>query len=211
MSLKLGVGRNAVREGLRALEQAGIITLKAGKGGGASVTSGRPAVIVENMRDLLYLGSITFDNLWETRLLLTDVVIQLAAQNMTQEDFELLEANVARAHNLFDSGKLREKSRCNIDFHDTLAAATHNPMIQVFMSSLSDLVRNFTERLGSDPSDDTLASRKRFLAALKRQDIPAAQKEMRADLLRVHDFYQQLSRDADQADAERGAKFGLSG
>lgn len=70
------MGRNVVREGLRALEQAGIVDLRPGKTGGAFVTWGRPNVISENMRDLLSLGKISFDDLWDTRLLFADVVIR---------------------------------------------------------------------------------------------------------------------------------------
>lgn len=200
LSVRLGVGRNAVREALRALEQAGIVDLRQGKTGGAFVTSGKPDVISESMRDLLYLGNISFDDLWETRLLLSDTVVQLAAERMTDTDLAALEANVDRAEAFFAAGHLAEKSRCNIDFHDTLATAAKNPMLAVIMSSVSDLVRHFTERLGSDPGAGTLESRRRFLAAIRAGDVAAAKAEMRADLTRVHDFYQALAagRDAEQ-------------
>ncbi|WP_277279700.1 FadR/GntR family transcriptional regulator [Novosphingobium cyanobacteriorum] len=194
LSVRLGVGRNAVREGLRALEQAGIVDLRPGKTGGAFVTSGRPNVISENMRDLLSLGNISFDDLWETRLLLADVVIRLVVENMTDEDLAALEANVARARLHYESGRLREKSRCNIEFHDVLAAATHNPLLGVFMTSIADLVRHFTEQLGSDPGQETLRSRERLLVALRARNGDAAIAEMRRDLIRVHEFYKNLAR-----------------
>jgi GntR family transcriptional regulator, transcriptional repressor for pyruvate dehydrogenase complex len=193
LSVRLGCGRNAVREALRALEQAGIVTLRPGKGGGAFVTSGRPDVVVESMRDLLFLGSITFDDLWETRLALADVVVRLAVERMDEDDLAGLVENVAQANAFYDAGRLAEKSQANIDFHDRLAKATHNPMLAVIMASVSNLVTSFTQRLGSDPGPETLRSRVRFLAALRDRDVAAAQAEMRADLIRVHDFYQQLS------------------
>lgn len=194
LCVRLGIGRNAVREGLRALEQAGIVDLRPGKAGGAFVTSGRPNVISENIRDLLSLGNISFEDLWDTRLRLADVVIRLAVERMTDADWAALQANVARAKALYESGRLREKSRCNIEFHDVLAAATHNPLLAVFMNSIADLVRHFTERLGSDPGPETLQSRERLLVALKARDADAAIAEMRTDLIRVHDFYKSLSR-----------------
>ncbi|MDO7836678.1 FadR/GntR family transcriptional regulator [Sphingobium sp. HBC34] len=194
LSARLGIGRNAVREGLRALEQAGIVDLRPGKTGGAFVTSGRTNVISENMGDLLSLGKISFEDLWDTRLLLADVVIRLAVERMTEDDLAALKANVARARALYDSGRLREKSRCNIEFHDVLAAATHNPLLAVFMTSMADLVRRFTEQLGSDPGPETLQSRERLLDALQARDAEAAIAEMRADLIRVHDFYKSLAR-----------------
>lgn len=194
LSARLGVGRNAVREGLRALEQAGIVDLRPGKTGGAFVTSGRPNVISANMRDLMSLGNISFDDLWDTRLLLADVMIRLAVERMTDDDLRALEANVVRARALYESGRLREKSRCNIEFHDVLAAATHNPLLAVFMNSIADLVRHFTEQLGSDPGPETLHSRERLLTALRARDAEAAIAEMRADLIRVHNFYKTLAR-----------------
>lgn len=194
LSARLGVGRNAVREGLRALEQAGIVDLRPGKTGGAFVTWGRPNVISENMRDLLSLGKISFDDLWDTRLLFADVVIRQVVEHMTEEDLCALEANVAKARALYESGRLREKSRCNIEFHDVLAKATHNPLLGVFMTSLADLVLHFTEQLGSDPGPETLQSRARLLVALRARDAEAAIAEMRADLVRVHEFYKNLAR-----------------
>jgi GntR family transcriptional repressor for pyruvate dehydrogenase complex len=192
LSVRLGVGRNAVREALRGLEQAGVIELRPGKGGGAFVTGGRPDVLGRNLRDLLELGSITFDNLWEARLMLADAVIELAAANMTPADFAALEANLARAQALYRAGDLSAKSGLNIAFHDVLARATGNPLIAAIMISVSDLVRHFTERLGSDPGPETLESRARLLTALRAGDIPQARAEMRSDLLRVHHFYRSL-------------------
>jgi GntR family transcriptional repressor for pyruvate dehydrogenase complex len=196
LSSTLRVGRNAVREALRTLEQAGVLQLRIGKTGGAFVTSGNPDVISANMRDLLQLGNISFDDLWETRLLLTDIVVRLAIERMSSDDIAALEANVERAVALYDAGRLKEKSRCNIDFHDTLAAATKNPLVAVLMASLSNLVRHFTERLGSDPSRETLASRRRFMVAVQARNAEAAIDEMRSDLNRVHDFYRRLAREA---------------
>ena len=196
LSVQLGVGRNAVREALRVLEQAGIVELRSGKAGGAFVTSGRPDVIAESMRDLLNLGNISFDNLWETRLLLSDVVVTLACERADESDLAELTAKLAEARDAYASGDLARKSRCNIDFHERLAQATHNPMIGVIMASVTDLVRYFTERLGSDPSARTLDSRDRFLEALRRGDAEQAKAEMRADLKRVHAFYQDLAREA---------------
>jgi GntR family transcriptional regulator, transcriptional repressor for pyruvate dehydrogenase complex len=194
LSARLGVGRNAVREALRGLEQAGVVELRPGKGGGAFVTGGRPDVLGRNLRDLLELGSITFDNLWEARLTLVDAVLELAVGNMTEADFAALEANLAQAQACYAAGDLTAKSRRNIEFHDTLARATHNPLIAAIMVSVSDLVRGFTERLGSDPGPKTLESRARLLKALKTGDVHAAQAEMRSDLRRVHRFYRSLER-----------------
>lgn len=192
LSARLGIGRNAVREALRALEQAGVVELRPGKGGGAFVTSGRPDVISASMRDLLALGSITFDNLWEARLALTDAVIELAVAHMTPADLETLRDNLAIARAHYEAGRLREKSRSNIDFHDALARATGNPLIAGIVAGVSDLVRHFTTQLGSDPGPETLHSRERLLDALARRDAVAARAEMRADLLRVHAFYRGL-------------------
>ena len=194
LSARLGVGRNAVREGLRALEQAGVVDLRPGKTGGSFVTSGRTDVISQNMRDLMSLGKISFDDLWNIRLLLADAVIRLVVEQMTDDDLRALEANVAQARELYEKGLLREKSRCNIEFHDVLAAATHNPLLAVFMNSTTDLVLHFTEQLGSDPGPETLHSRERLLIALRARDPQSAIAEFRADLIRVQDFYKALAR-----------------
>jgi GntR family transcriptional regulator, transcriptional repressor for pyruvate dehydrogenase complex len=192
LSARLGVGRNAVREALRGLEQAGVVELRPGKGGGAFVTGGRPDVLGRNLRDLLDLGSITFDNLWEARLVLVDAVLELAATNMTEADFDALEANLAEAQASYRAGDLKTKSRRNIEFHDALARATGNPLIAAIMASVSGLVQSFTERLGSDPGPETLESRARLLISLRAGDVRSAQAEMRSDLLRVHRFYRAL-------------------
>ncbi len=192
LSAELGVGRNTVREALRSLEQAGVIVLHAGKGGGAFVTSGRPDVIGASLRDLLVLGNITLDSLWEARLALSEVVIDLAIAHMTQADLADLRANVELARGHWQAGRLPEKSRANIDFHDVLAHATGNSLMVAIMAGVSDLVRSLTGRLGSDPSSATLQSRERLLDALDRRDAAAAKAEMRSDLVRVHAFYRSM-------------------
>src|SRR5438045_734724 len=87
LSAQLHVSRNTLREALRALEHAGIVEMRKGATGGAFVRSGSSGVIVNGLRDLYHLGAITPKELTEARVWLSEVVVRIACERATDEDF----------------------------------------------------------------------------------------------------------------------------
>lgn len=196
LSQQLGVSRSALREALRGLETSGVIELRKGKSGGAFISRGNPGAVADGMANLLRLGNISFAHLTEARLWIEALVVRIACERATAEDIAALEENLRTAEALYAQGRLAEKTRANIEFHDLLARATRNPVLAIVARTMNDVMRAFAERLGSDPSRPVLGSRERFMAALRARDAEAAIAENEKTLRAVHRFYERAAREA---------------
>lgn len=138
---KLGVSRNALREGLKVLRARGIINTEQGKGSFVADLSG-PGVA----SPLLHLFSSqprTLYDLFEVRSLLEGESARLAALRGTDADFVL----ITRAYEaLLDAhGHLLEASehaRLDHAFHLAICEASHNPVLVQTLLSLTDLLLN---------------------------------------------------------------------
>src|SRR5882757_572778 len=89
---QFGVNRSTVREGIRLLEQSGLVEREGGK---------RPRISVPHYMDLassatraLFLHSVTFRELWEASILVEPAIAEIAARNATEADLAELEANL---------------------------------------------------------------------------------------------------------------------
>lgn len=197
---RLGIGRASLREALRSLEAAGVLELRKGRSGGAFVTSGDPGAVSSGMRDLLYLQNMSFADLTEARILVMRDVVHLAIDRLTEADIAALETNIAEAEALFAAGRLMAKTEKNIEFHVVLARATKNPIFVLLVQTLTDLFVQFVRRLGSETTQETFHSRRRFMAALKAKDRASALREMDANLDKVHELYSRLAGQAARHD-----------
>ncbi|OWT63573.1 FadR/GntR family transcriptional regulator [Candidimonas nitroreducens] len=186
LSARLRVSRNTLREALRALEHGGIIEMRKGATGGAFVRPGSSGAIVNGMRDLYHLGAITPAELTEARVWLSEVVVRVASDRATEEDFAALEANVDAASK---AANFDERAKHNREFHIILARATRNPILVITMEGIVEVFAQFIAQIG--PSDNTfiLPSRRRFIKHLRARDAAAAAAEMSKALVRLQTKY----------------------
>ena len=191
---QLKVSRSALREGLRTLEIAGIVELRKGRSGGAFITRGNQQVVSDSMADLLRLGDISWHHLTEARIWIEEVIVRMACTRATPEDIEALEENIREAMLLFEKGQLMAKTDVLIDFHNVLAVATRNPVLVMITRMLTDTLRYFTRRLGSETTREVFRSRRRFMTAFAKGDVEAAVAEMERNLRKVHRLYLRLAK-----------------
>jgi len=185
-----GVSRNTMREALRALELSGLIELRLGSAGGAFVLPGSSNAVVNGMRDLYFLGAITPEHLTDARIAVSAAVIRMACVQMTDDDLEALEKNIAAAARADKAGDFLERTRHHQAFHVLLAKATHNPILLAAAEGIMEITRQFVKAIG--PTEDqnyTLPSRRRLLGHLRRRDADKAVKEMAAALTKLHEGY----------------------
>jgi DNA-binding FadR family transcriptional regulator len=171
-----------------------LIETRKGKTGGAFITRGDPKVVAGGMADLLRLGNTSFQHLTEARLWIEEIIVRAACERATAADLEALARNVAEAEQLSGEGRRMEKTLKNIEFHDLLARATKNPVLEVMARTMNDVMRAFAERLGSDPSRAVIGSREKLLAAIKGGRARAAVEENAKALRAIHRFYATASK-----------------
>ena len=192
LASRFAVSRNTLREALRALELAGMIELRKGATGGAFVLPGSSGVIVNGLRDLYHLGTITPQHLTEARIWLSEVVVRVACERATEADLLALEANVAAAARAHNAGNFAERAALHREFHTILATITRNPIVQITMEGVSEVMAQFIKRIGPSENPFTLPSRRRLLKHLRARDADAAVLEMTRFLQRLQTKYLDL-------------------
>jgi GntR family transcriptional regulator, transcriptional repressor for pyruvate dehydrogenase complex len=87
---RFGVNRSTVREGIRLLEQSGLVARDE-----PAAAGGRAALPSPRMSRALILQQVTFRELWHTSRALEPAAVEPAMDNATSEDLAALRANIA--------------------------------------------------------------------------------------------------------------------
>jgi DNA-binding FadR family transcriptional regulator len=130
---QFGVNRSTVREGIRLLEQSGLVEREGAK---------RPRIALPHYLELassasraLVLASVSFRELWEASFLVEPMMAEIAARNITARDLDRLAANVRDMEGLI--GLIEADEIIDIDdfvaldraFHEILALGSGNRVL----------------------------------------------------------------------------------
>ena len=110
--------RGSVREAIRTLEQAGLLVVRRGAGGGAIVADGDLRHVTDSLFTLIRLGSVSIHDLTEVRVILEPRIASLAAQRITAEELARIEAYVAKHAEAIAAGHLH--ATADLGFHRML-------------------------------------------------------------------------------------------
>lgn len=175
LATEFRVSRPAVREALRTLEISGVVSLQKGVKGGAFIRDGNPALLTQSLQDLMFLGRVSLASLAEARHLINGVVIELACERATEDDFLALEANMREIE---QSDDLEHRANEGVRFFGLIARATRNEVLVMLVDSLSDIIRFVIDRTGRKARPELVPVRHRILKALRARDAKAAARGM---------------------------------
>lgn len=143
LAQEFGVSRTTVREALRSLAAAGLITKIPGVAGGSFVQSvdhrALGLVLGDSLVNILRLGSITRTEVQQLRRMLEVPAAALAAENRRDEHLELLTRILDR-----EKGTTVEDPavpQLDISFHSAVAEATGNRPLASFVAALHQATR----------------------------------------------------------------------
>ncbi|GAF94726.1 unnamed protein product, partial [marine sediment metagenome] len=123
----LGVSRTSVREAIKALSFSGYLEVIQGKGTYVLEMSTKYDEIVNFFSGF---SNYSLDYLMEARIMLEGEFARLAALNASQEEIDLIE----KIFNEIDSSEdLNSFVVKDLEFHLTIAKATHNPFMDGLM------------------------------------------------------------------------------
>ncbi|MCB1475787.1 MAG: FadR family transcriptional regulator [Rhodobiaceae bacterium] len=184
LSRQLHVSRATIREAIRSLEIAGIVYQTKGVKGGAFIREGSPDQIAKTLQDYMSLGSISLEELTEARIFIQDIVVQLAVERATEEQFATLRRIVEKTRAVTS---VQERYSCAADFYRTLALSTGNRVLGMFVESVTQILGRFVRTPGYPTlQEELLDSRERFLKLLEQRDAEGAKAEMRTHLNKIH-------------------------
>jgi DNA-binding GntR family transcriptional regulator len=126
------------------------------------------------MSDLLRLGNVAVEELFEARLWIQTALVRAACARITPDDLQALQANVVLAERQHLEGRYEERSTTNIEFHNLLAQATHNPVAIMVIRGLTDALGGLIRRVGTELPGGTFSARYELLKALEAKDEDVA-------------------------------------
>ncbi len=179
LAKSIGVGRLSLREGLRILESIGMIETKYGVRGGTYVSTVGLDDLTGKFSDLLRLGNITIETLYEARLEIGLISLKFFMKRGNGEDLRKLEACLKEQESLLKGGmRTREK---NLDFHRLLAEGSKNPVFIFIQTALLQVIRQFLSQFENphQHSKKLLTANKRILKCLKEKNLAGASRAMR--------------------------------
>jgi GntR family transcriptional repressor for pyruvate dehydrogenase complex len=182
------VGRSTIREALSALKAKGLLEIRQGEG--SYVRKVQPEDVRLQGLEALLLSKEAVLELLEARKALETANAGIAAEKRTDADLAAFERVLAamEAH----LGNEEEGERADIDFHRTLAAATHNSIMVRLLETISgqmELAIRKTRRLqmyaNAAVSEQLWYEHQAIYAAVREADPAAAQQAMRDHLCHV--------------------------
>lgn len=166
------VGRGTYREALRFLEHMGVVTARAGPGGGAEVRRPDAGIVASVLALWLEFSDAPLRSILEARTAIEPGVASLVAQQATDADLIAMSAALDEAESQL--GSYRQFQRAYLRFWDTFAASTHNPLLAL----LSPALRQIVNSAGFAPDEpyrlELLQRLRGLLATLTERDGAAA-------------------------------------
>ena len=143
---QFGVGRSSLREAVGALSLIGMLTVRPGHGTQVSAAAGDS--FSKPLRWGMFVGwREKLHEFIEARIALEQTLVGMAAERATEVEIE----EIRRAHNLLKASKLtrRKAIQADLDFHMSIANASHNSVLARFLEELRQPVRNWMEQKAS--------------------------------------------------------------
>jgi GntR family transcriptional repressor for pyruvate dehydrogenase complex len=174
LAAAMQISRPTLREAVRVLAEAGVLSVRTGSAGGISVASGY--VPLELLRSKSELRMDEVAGVLEARRLVEPRVAQLAAVNAREDDFARLQAIIDQQQALLAKGDvLADEDRflqLDTQFHLRIARATGNTTIVAMMRMLLrrlEIARDLA--LHQPPIPDWMIDiHERTLAAIRSAD-----------------------------------------
>lgn len=166
----LGVGRNTVREAVRALAHSGILEVRQGDGTYVRATSEVSGAVRRlcgpELRDVL-----------QVRRCLEVEGARLAAAARTDEDLAQLRALLDRRDCHQEQGRHSDFVRSDTDFHLAVVACSHNPVLTELYCGLTEVLMASVASTSAKPVRSDQIRHRGLVEAIAAGDVDAAGRE----------------------------------
>lgn len=165
---RFGVHRSTVREGIRLLEETGMLRRKSQKRLVVSVPDG--AHLADRTVQALIMRQITVRQLYEANLAFDPVVARLAAASASSTQITRLHRNLRESR--AGAGDQTKLSALDAEFHLLVCEATNNEIFQTMRQPLHDLFLPMVSELVDmiDTSERMITAHERIVAAIEHRD-----------------------------------------
>lgn len=192
--LQFGTSRSTVREALRVLESNGIVRSRPGDPNGPEVLPVSAGGLTKQLDRLTRVDGLGLAELIGSRMILDSSANRLAARLRTEDELAEMDAAIATMRAVIDQGYERF-SQADIAFHDAVARASRNALIQLCNQAVRNAVLSLisTEIRQAHHQHARMRASARHheevLAAIRAGDGPAAARISRHNLFDYYSGY----------------------
>ena len=180
MAQSFQVSVSSMRESLRALELAGLLNVKHGKG---VFVSDRISFSDDSVSTMLATDTLKLRTVYEARMIVEVGALPLIVERAT-------DAQIAHLRDLVDhldlSAPPSSISKADLEFHTTLVEASGNPLLREMLTPLARAISTDIRFIHSLPAvlDEFRGWHVRIVEALEARDCDRCQQSMREHLAR---------------------------
>ncbi len=180
---KYSVSRAVFREAVRLVEHQQVARTRRGPGGGLVVTEPTVDAVIGAVVLYLYRAEARLDELFEARIVLEEIVADLAPGRLDEEDLTRLRPFLRADHQ-----DLNADPRA---LHALLASITRNPALELFVDVLNRVAMLYStdwQQLGPAVAAESARAHARLAEAVIDGDAGLARNRMRRHLEAERDF-----------------------
>ncbi|WP_326550923.1 FadR/GntR family transcriptional regulator [Micromonospora sp. NBC_01813] len=173
----LGVGRNTVREAVRALVHAGVLECRQGSGTYVVSTDELASAVARRCATAEWRETVEVRRAFEVE------AARLAASRRTPDDLRLLDQALADREAAWRTGDLTQFVEADVALHQAILAAAHNDMLAELYASIGAAMRaTVAEAVGPQMHPDQHVDHARLVTAIRDGDPDRAAREAAAYL-----------------------------
>ncbi|TDC82032.1 FadR family transcriptional regulator [Micromonospora sp. KC606] len=173
----LGVGRNTVREAVRALVHAGVLECRQGSGTYVVSTDELAPVVARRLTDDRMAEVVEVRRAFEVE------AARLAALRRTPQDVAALDGALAAREAAWRSGRVEEFVEADAALHTAVVAAAHNGMLAELYASVGAALRStVAQAMGDALEPERYVDHGRLVEAIRAGDPARAAAEAGAFL-----------------------------
>ncbi|MEH6405146.1 MAG: FCD domain-containing protein [Sneathiella sp.] len=195
LATQFGVNRSTVREGIRHMEQTGFVQRK-----GKKLIVSRPSydLVGHQMSKVLILNDVTFEELWQVKMVLEPLSAQLAATNASDDLINRMAKNIEVMTKALENEE--DLVALDIEFHVFIAEAANNQALVMAREALAQLFYPaYQASMFSEVSGQRLLdAHKHIFKAIKNRDPVTAGEWMRKHIIDFKRGYEIAGLDANK-------------
>lgn len=173
----LGVGRNTVREAVRALVHAGVLECRQGSGTYVISTDELAGAVTRRLSAARTTETVEVRRAFEVE------AARLAAGRRTPEDLATLDGALTRREAAWRAGAVADFVAADAALHVAIVAAAHNTMLAGLYASVETAMRaTLADAVGTEPHPDRYVDHSRLVEAIRAGDADRAAHEAGAFL-----------------------------
>lgn len=186
LSLRLGVSKPTVREGLQILYKSGLVSIIQGRNGGYFITEFQPEKLMQSMYEMITF-SLKFNYLERRHLLEIRKMIEvpcagIAAERRTEKNLDKLRSII----NIINSDieyEIQELMQIDLEFHLAIAECTQNPMAKTIINAITKSFLESNMNWNDKNKKMITANAENIVEAISTKDSKTAREEMEKHII----------------------------